>query len=44
MKSLIIILLLIIGVFVGGAVFLSFSPVDTNQTQITKDISLENIQ
>lgn len=44
MKSLIIILLLIIGVFVGGVMFLSFASVDTNQTEITKEIPLENIQ
>lgn len=44
MKSLVIILLLIISVFVGGAMFLSFSPVETNQTEITKEVSLENIQ
>ncbi len=44
MKSLVIILLLIIGVFVGGVMFLSFAPVETNQTEITKEISLEKIQ
>jgi hypothetical protein len=44
MKSLVIILLLISGVFIGGAMFLSFAPVEKNQTEITKEISLENIQ
>lgn len=44
MKSLLMLPLMLIILTIGGITFLSLSDVNVEQTTITKDIPLENIQ